>query len=147
MIALLESHGWYLARTKGSHRQFKHPTQPGTVTVAGKPSVELPAGTPEQHLEAGRPEVICSTWMELMQYAIVIGRSSNGFGAYVPDLPGCVAVAESEHEVRDLIREAIEFHLEGLREDNDLFPEPAARVEYVEVLHAALEEALEMNRA
>jgi predicted RNA binding protein YcfA (HicA-like mRNA interferase family) len=45
MIALLESHGWYLARTKGSHRQFKHPTQPGTVTVAGKPSVELPAGT------------------------------------------------------------------------------------------------------
>jgi predicted RNA binding protein YcfA (HicA-like mRNA interferase family) len=45
MIALLESHGWYLARTSGSHRQFKHPTQPGTVTVAGKPSVELPAGT------------------------------------------------------------------------------------------------------
>ena len=45
MIALLESHGWYLARTNGSHRQFKHPTQPGTVTVAGKPSVELPAGT------------------------------------------------------------------------------------------------------
>jgi len=42
-----------------------------------------------------------------MRYAIVIERSSNGFGAYVPDLPGCVAVAESEAEVRDLIREAI----------------------------------------
>jgi predicted RNase H-like HicB family nuclease len=72
-----------------------------------------------------------------MQFAIVIERSSNGFGAYVPDLPGCVAVAESEHEVRDLIRAAIEFHLEGLREDNDPIPEPAARVGYVEVLHAA----------
>ena len=45
VIALLESHGWYLARTKGSHRQFKHPTKPGTVTVAGKPGVEVPTGT------------------------------------------------------------------------------------------------------
>jgi predicted RNase H-like HicB family nuclease len=52
-----------------------------------------------------------------MQYAIVIEGSSNGFGAYVPDLPGCVAVAETEEEVRELIREAIEFHLDGLRED------------------------------
>jgi predicted RNA binding protein YcfA (HicA-like mRNA interferase family) len=45
VIALLESHGWYLARTKGSHRQFRHSTRQGTVTVAGKPSVEMPAGT------------------------------------------------------------------------------------------------------
>ena len=55
-----------------------------------------------------------------MQYAIVIERSPTGFGAYVPDLPGCVAVAETEEEVRDLIREAIEFHLEGMdRQDGD----------------------------
>ena len=72
-----------------------------------------------------------------MQYAIVIERSANGFGAYVPDLPGCVAVAESEEEVRELIREAIEFHLEGMREDNEPVPEPTARVDYVEVPHAA----------
>lgn len=72
-----------------------------------------------------------------MQYAIVIERSSNGFGAYVPDLPGCVAVAESEEEVRELIREAIEFHLESLREDNDPIPQPATRVDYVDVPHAA----------
>ena len=45
VIKLLQSHGWYLARTTGSHRQFKHPTQPGTVTVAGKLSGEMPAGT------------------------------------------------------------------------------------------------------
>lgn len=72
-----------------------------------------------------------------MQYAIVIERSSNGFGAYVPDLPGCVAVAESEAEVRELIRDAIEFHLEGMRESNEPIPEPAARVGYVEIPHAA----------
>jgi len=72
-----------------------------------------------------------------MQYAIVIERSSNGFGAYVPDLPGCVAAAETEAEVRELIREAIEFHLEGMREDNEPIPEPDARVDYVEIPHAA----------
>jgi predicted RNase H-like HicB family nuclease len=72
-----------------------------------------------------------------MKYAIVIERSSSGFSAYVPDLPGCVAAAETEEEVRDLIREAIEFHLEGMRESNEPIPEPAARVDYVEIAHAA----------
>lgn len=45
VLKLLKKDGWYLARTKGSHRQFKHPTKPGTVTVAGKPSLDLPPGT------------------------------------------------------------------------------------------------------
>ena len=72
-----------------------------------------------------------------MQYAIVIERSPSGFGAYVPDLPGCVAAAETEEEVRDLIREAIGFHLEGMQEDNEPIPEPSARVDYVEIPHAA----------
>jgi len=45
VIRLLQSHGWYLARTKGSHRQFKHSEKAGTITVAGKPSADLPAGT------------------------------------------------------------------------------------------------------
>jgi predicted RNase H-like HicB family nuclease len=72
-----------------------------------------------------------------MKYAIVIERSANGFGAYVPDLPGCVAVAESEDKVRALIQEAIELHLESLREDNDPIPQPATRVDYVDVPHAA----------
>jgi predicted RNA binding protein YcfA (HicA-like mRNA interferase family) len=44
-IAVLEADGWFLVRTKGSHRQFHHPTKPGTVTVSGKPSVEVPPGT------------------------------------------------------------------------------------------------------
>jgi len=45
VIKLLEDDGWYLARTRGSHRQLKHPTKPGTVTVSGKPSVDVPPGT------------------------------------------------------------------------------------------------------
>jgi predicted RNA binding protein YcfA (HicA-like mRNA interferase family) len=45
VIKLLEDDDWYLARTKGSHRQFKHPVKPGTVTVSGKPNIDVPPGT------------------------------------------------------------------------------------------------------
>jgi predicted RNase H-like HicB family nuclease len=72
-----------------------------------------------------------------MRYAIVIEKSETGYGAYVPDLPGCVAVAATEAEVRSLIREAIEFHLEGMHEDGDEISEPSSLVEYVEVSRAA----------
>ena len=72
-----------------------------------------------------------------MQYAIVNEREGDSFGAYVPDLPGCVAVGESEEEVRGLIREAIPFHLEGMREDGEPITPPSAHVEYVEIANAA----------
>jgi predicted RNase H-like HicB family nuclease len=68
-----------------------------------------------------------------MRYAVVIEKSESGFGAYVPDLPGCVAVAETLAETEQLIREAIEFHLDGLREDGIHAPEPSAKAQYVEV--------------
>jgi predicted RNase H-like HicB family nuclease len=68
-----------------------------------------------------------------MRYAVVIEPSPTGFGAYAPDLPGCAAVAESEPEVRELIREAIEFHLDALREDGAATPAPVTRIGYVEV--------------
>lgn len=45
LIGLIESDGWFQVRTKGSHRQFHHPSKPGTVTVSGKPSVDVPPGT------------------------------------------------------------------------------------------------------
>lgn len=72
-----------------------------------------------------------------MEYAIIIERGETSYGAYVPDLPGCVAVGDSEEEVRALIREAIEFHLDGMREDGEPIPPPASRVEYVKVPVAA----------
>ena len=69
----------------------------------------------------------------MKRYAIVIEQGPTSYGAYVPDLPGCVAVAETEAEVTQLIREAIEFHLEGLRDAGEPIPEPTARMAYVEV--------------
>ncbi|HST62864.1 MAG TPA: type II toxin-antitoxin system HicB family antitoxin [Longimicrobium sp.] len=71
-----------------------------------------------------------------MEYAIVIEKGATGCSAYVPDLPGCIAAAETEDEVRTLIREAIEFHLEGLREDGDPIPQPSSRVGYGQVTQA-----------
>ncbi len=68
-----------------------------------------------------------------MRYAIVIEKSETGFGAYVPDLPGCIAAGETLAETEHLIREAVEFHLEGLREDSIEIPLPSAVAEYIEV--------------
>ena len=68
-----------------------------------------------------------------MKYAVIIEEGENSFGAYVPDLPGCVAAAETKEELMRLIQEAIDFHIEGLREDGRPVPEPSSSVEYVEV--------------
>jgi predicted RNase H-like HicB family nuclease len=68
-----------------------------------------------------------------MRYAIVIENAGSNYSAYVPDLPGCVAVGESLEETERLIREAIKFHLDGLREDGTPIPPPSSRVDYVEV--------------
>jgi len=68
-----------------------------------------------------------------VKYAVVYEQGPTSWGAYVPDLPGCVAVGETRAEVKRLIREAIEFHLEGMREAGEPIPEPASSVELVEV--------------
>ena len=68
-----------------------------------------------------------------MRYAIVIEQAENNFSAYVPDLPGCVATGKTIAEVEDEIREAIIFHVEGLREDHRPVPPGLSQVEYVEV--------------
>ena len=68
-----------------------------------------------------------------MQYLVVIEKGPASFGAYVPDLPGCIATAESEDEVRQLIKEAIEFHIEGLREAGEPVPPPTSSSAVVEV--------------
>jgi predicted RNase H-like HicB family nuclease len=68
-----------------------------------------------------------------MRYAVVIEKGEGNYSAYVLDLPGCVAAADTVAETEQLIREAIEFHLEGLRADGLPIPQPSSRVEYVEV--------------
>jgi predicted RNase H-like HicB family nuclease len=97
------------------------------VTVAGKLSVDVPVKT------------LKSIWKgsvaggRLMRYAIVIEKGPTSYGAYVPDLPGCVAVGKTAAEVRKLIAEAVPIHLEGLREDGLAIPEPATECEYLGV--------------
>lgn len=68
-----------------------------------------------------------------MRYAVVIEKAEANFAAYVPDLPGCIATGDTLQEVEKLIQEAIEFHIEGLRADGAIVPEPVSKVEYVEV--------------
>ncbi len=71
-----------------------------------------------------------------MRYMVVIEKGETSWGAYVPDLPGCVAVGGTEQEVKQLIQEAIEFHLEDLTETGAQIPPPMSRSEYIEVLAA-----------
>ena len=68
-----------------------------------------------------------------MRYMVVLERGETSWGAHVPDLPGCIAVAETRAEVLRLVREAIDFHIEGLREDGLPVPKPSSESEFVEV--------------
>ena len=68
-----------------------------------------------------------------MRYAIVIEKTENNYGAYVLDLPGCIATGATVQEVEQNIREAIEMHLAGMREDGEPIPLPSSQVEYVDV--------------
>jgi predicted RNase H-like HicB family nuclease len=68
-----------------------------------------------------------------MQYTVIVEKGDVSWGAYVPDLPGCIAAGDSREEVLELIREAIEFHLEGLAENGDPVPEPHSFSEVVEI--------------
>ena len=68
-----------------------------------------------------------------MKYAVVIEKGPDSYGAYVPDLPSCVAAGTTREEVLRLIEEAISFHIEGLREDGFVIPHPTSSVELVEV--------------
>lgn len=68
-----------------------------------------------------------------MKYAIVIEDAGMNFSAYAPDLPGCVATGATVEETENAIREAIAFHLDGLRADKLPIPKPSSRVDYVEV--------------
>ena len=68
-----------------------------------------------------------------MNYVVIIEKGDASYGAYVPDLPGCVAVGETREEAMQLIREAIEFHIEGLRQDGLPVPAPSSSTALVTV--------------
>jgi predicted RNase H-like HicB family nuclease len=84
--------------------------------------------------------LLCSTFgakteiqENAMRYAIVIEKGPTSYGAYVPDLPGCVAVGRTAAEARKRIAKAVPLHLQGLREDGLPILEPATECEYLEV--------------
>ena len=69
----------------------------------------------------------------IRRYAIVIEKGSTNYGAYVPDLPGCVATGDTVEETEQLLREAIVLHVEGMKQDGLPIPEPSSVVEYMEL--------------
>ena len=68
-----------------------------------------------------------------MRYLVVVEEGPTSFGAYVPDLPGCIVAGESREEVLQLIQEAIEFHIEGLKEEGQALPPPHSTSQFIEV--------------
>ena len=68
-----------------------------------------------------------------MRYLVIVEEGETSYGAYVPDLPGCVAAAQTRDEVLKLIREAIEFHIEGMKQEGQTIPLPTSVTEYVEI--------------
>lgn len=68
-----------------------------------------------------------------MRYAVVIERSETGFSAFVLDVPGCVATGSTVEEAKAAFREALEFHLDDMRQDDMPIPQPTSRVDYVEI--------------
>lgn len=77
--------------------------------------------------------VVSLTWETVMEFAIVIEKAENNYAAYAPDLPGCIATGVTLEEAEQQIREAILFHLQGLREDGLPIPQPTSKVNYVVV--------------
>ncbi len=69
----------------------------------------------------------------MSKYTVVFERSADGWGAYVPDLPGLGVVGDTLEETRQLIREGVEFHIEGLRKSGDPVPEPSTLVEHLDI--------------
>jgi predicted RNase H-like HicB family nuclease len=69
----------------------------------------------------------------VIRYMVVVERGDSSWGAHVPDLPGCIAVGETREEVLDLIREAINLHIDGLKREGSPVPRPSSEGEFVEV--------------
>lgn len=110
---------------EGEPPAVRHPTKGMVVTAPGQLGKDVPVGT----LKAKRGES--------MTYTVIYEKGPTSWGAYVPDLPGVITVGESREEVEQLIQEAIEFHLEGLRDEGLPIPMPASFAGAIEVNSAA----------
>jgi predicted RNase H-like HicB family nuclease len=122
---MLQDDGWTPVVTKGSHRQFKHPTKPGRVTVSGQlgDDAEGNAGVGQASGRAERREIV-----KRLRYLVRINKDPDSdWGASVPDLPGCVATGKTIDSTLRRIQVAIELHLRGMRADGVRPPRPRQR--------------------
>ncbi len=124
VIKLIETDGWIIVRTHESHRQYKHLTKPGLVKVPWHLSDDVASGTLNSILEASGVE---------MRYLIILEPTDTGFSAYSPDVPGCISTGRTQEETEANMREAIELHLEGMREEGLELPKPATVAGFVDV--------------
>jgi predicted RNA binding protein YcfA (HicA-like mRNA interferase family)/predicted RNase H-like HicB family nuclease len=128
VIRLIEDAGWYLVRMKGSHLQFRHSFRTGGVTVSGHRNDDLAPGTLRSILKQAGLKV-----KSMSRYLIVIENTGRNYSAYSPDLPGCAATGSTIEETRKNMEGAVEFHVEGLREDGIPIPPPSSIADYVEI--------------
>jgi len=84
-----------------------------------------------------KKQVTPKVTIAMKRYAVILETGPTSISAYIPDLPGCVAVGDSVEEVSQLIQEALKMHLDGMRRDGDPIPEPTSQVMYAEVRPAA----------
>jgi predicted RNA binding protein YcfA (HicA-like mRNA interferase family)/predicted RNase H-like HicB family nuclease len=133
VIKRIEQDGWLLDRTRGDHRQYVHPVKPGTVTISGHPSADVKPKTLGSILRRSAEERRSLR----MKYVVIYETDeAGGYSAYVPDLPGCIAAADTLEECARLIAEAIPFHIDGLKRHGDRVPAPTSVAGSVEVAAA-----------
>ena len=127
LMRWVEHDGWQHVRTTGSHRHYRHPTKPGTVTIPGHPSDE-PARYRTQYPEAGWPEYRPGD-EQMSDYLVIYEKISTGYSAYVPDLPGCITTGATLRNTQHNMSEALTGHLAIMREFGDPVPEPTTVAE------------------
>ncbi len=111
----------------------------GTTSIPPRRGVSLSRGIPARTSIPRPCRAFCDRpdWKEtssVMRYAVVIEKGERNYSAYVPDLPGCVAAADTLKETEQLIREAIEIHIRGMREDGMEIPDPTSLAREIEVV-------------
>lgn len=129
IIKRVEEDGWYLIRIRGEHRHYSHPVKKGIVTISGQLRQDMPIGT------------LLNVWKQaqlgkevpMAKILVIVEKGETSYGAYSPDVPGCVAVGDTREEALQLFREALQGHLELMREEHLPLPEPQTSVEYIDM--------------
>jgi predicted RNase H-like HicB family nuclease len=124
---MVELDGWVMVAQRGSHRQYKHPTKPGKVTIHGPVRRGAPEDT-EKHSSPGADREA-----EMKKYAIAIYKANGNYSAHVLDVDGSIASGGTVEETVANMKDALEFHFEGMAEDGEPIPEPEVIIEYVDV--------------